>query len=360
MRVLCSFILPIALFAISSTLFLWLLLDRANANATRHLSRRDAYDDIYGSPDFQQADSNDRGNGDDEKHSKDNKDDPPRGQPFESVAVTTTTVVIVQAGGATPSPYNNQILMNNTQSSSVSDPNETGIVDQLHDDQEALHRMALIVSLVGGIGGIAIIASIVVFTRARILKKRRLREQDTLDLQETAAPAAQRLRTADDEDNNSNSNNGGNNNNNSNDHDSTVTPVPSAPPAPSLLLDPPVTRRRHIMSLHSQMAPAPSAPTAKELEQEEPPPRCPHVSSSSWCDDDIPTSPPEAPPPAYTPTAPPFYALPLSVIRSTSSSNSPSTHSTLDDLLPHRDASQLQQQHQGEPSTAGRGTSDTV
>ncbi|ORZ00745.1 hypothetical protein BCR43DRAFT_485731 [Syncephalastrum racemosum] len=296
----------------------------------------------------------------------------------KTVIVNITTVVIA------PSPDPNKVYHDNNtyahqqeqpHSSKPADPNQSTnndgeIVDQLQEDQQALSRMVAILSVVGGVGAIAIVATVVIFTRMRMRKKQHHKQDD----ESTDASSVHTTRS------------------NDNAHTGAVTdagdpgeqvlpdrpgsemsslPVdaPSAPPAP-LFFDsashPPQQmvhnqdRRRRIISMVSQTAPpAPSAPSAKELESphyqstaatatatatataaattanaantasfepsssthpsssSHPPhtyhhqhhhhpqhqhvPPCPHCLHDSL----------EAPPPAYTPSAPPYSAFPV-------------------------------------------------
>ncbi|KAI9321000.1 hypothetical protein BX666DRAFT_1262296 [Dichotomocladium elegans] len=304
----------------------------------------------------------------------------------KSVFANVTTVVVIPSDG---NKYTSNVYPNdndhgnqqdvssggsgNNSNNSASDPsNDNNVTEQLKQDQAALRRMITILSVVGGVGAIAVVVSVLVFTRMRTNKRKRFEAEE------------EALRV------NGSSNNGscnGNSNHNNNDVasiDTTSTtrggllvtataeatpplarttpspadmdhsmPIPSAPPAPEPFLasldQSTYERRRNIISTISQATPAPSAPTAKELdgmielpssqttgssssamattgssslisnqhpspseqnkrypqyEQGQHYPHTPHALSAS------PVEPPEGPPPAYTPSAPPFYALP--------------------------------------------------
>lgn len=52
--------------------------------------------------------------------------------------------------------------------------NEDSLEEQLRDDQAALNRMVTILSLIGGLGGIAVVATVIIFTKTRRRRKREL------------------------------------------------------------------------------------------------------------------------------------------------------------------------------------------
>lgn len=283
-------------------------------------------------------------------------------QSNEVVIVEVTTVVVVAGGG------NDQQVIDNdhgndkpsstqaAQNPQIQDPNQNGAIeDQLQDDQEALNRMQLILSLVCGIGGVALIGGVVVFTRLRIRKKRM---RAALENAETSNPSENEERHSMQVlDNSRRSGNNDNNDGNTADQppSSPSLLLPSAPPVPFEIADPP-SERRHVVSLQSQLTPAPSAPPAKELDADDdaahdtlyPIPHrgtsLPIATSSSCphCHDAPPV--PEVPPPAYTPSAPPLYALqldhaPTEQVSSSSLTSRGSSTSTQDGLLlsQHRD-----------------------
>lgn len=311
----------------------------------------------------------------------------------ETIILNITTIVIapgpdlnkVYHDGDNYAHQQQQQGQGGSQQPPISDPNKSSddnqIEHQLAEDQEALHRMITILSIVGGVGAIAVAATILIFTRMRI-RKRKLRE---MELEKATAAANQRNESDDSDDDNaaqettarsrslddhrcgrrhhhyhsaprrartvhSPSPSSAESDNND--------PVPSAPPAPAFLtsLEQPVydpfEHRRRIISMASQTAPAPSAPTAKELDAGDGEPSCnirardkdetsilcPHCERHHHHHHPaaaaIPMEPPEMPPPAYTPSAPPMYILPplLPASSSTSSSSQP--------LLPQRRHSQ--------------------
>lgn len=293
----------------------------------------------------------------------------------KTVIVNITTVVIAPSPDPNKVYHDNNTYAHQQEqphSSKPADPNQSTnsdgeIVDQLQEDQQALSRMVAILSVVGGVGAIAIVATVVIFTRMRMRKKQRKQDDESTDTSsvhttrsndhagtssggEDPGEPAQPERSVDEV-------------------SSLPADTPSAPPAP-LFLDsvshppspsqlPPQQmlhnqdRRRRIISMLSQTAPpAPSAPSAKELEsphyrpittnttaidvatattsfeasssshpsslhphhihhhqhhhheqqqQRQHPSPCPHCLHD----------PLEAPPPAYTPSAPPYSALPL-------------------------------------------------
>lgn len=227
---------------------------------------------------------------------------------------------------------------------SINDPNKkNSVVDDLEKDKQALKRMSTILSLVGGLGVIAIVATIVIFTRmrSRHRKQRELDEEgnegstyelsNDVDRPNTIHSSDTSIHdTGPEEESVSSAST------NSNDIDQPLI-EPSAPPALSIIdegnrhslinKEALLHNRRNVISMSSQgSAPSPSAPTAKELDA-----MVDEQGSTSSSDNDShhhhPTSSttqpsnctrcapsilvaPELPPPAYTPSAPPHYALP--------------------------------------------------
>ncbi|KAI8140034.1 hypothetical protein BJV82DRAFT_624860 [Fennellomyces sp. T-0311] len=237
----------------------------------------------------------------------------------ETVIVDVTTVVVVAAGG---SP-NNQVMGEAT----VADENEeTTFANQLEDDQEALHRTALILALVGGLIGIAIVASVVIFTKMRIRKRKKNQQQQQPDDDEATSTHISSLRRR-----SSSTSSSCSNRNNDNE--------PSAPPSDE-------NATQVIVPVDDAPQPAPSAPTAKELDAAYtnmpvlyPMTNQQGASSSQECPhclEHTPSSPPEMPPPAYTPTAPPLYALPPPSTSTSSASLSSETDTVNDRLIPSR------------------------
>ncbi|KAI9258047.1 hypothetical protein BDA99DRAFT_573337 [Phascolomyces articulosus] len=221
----------------------------------------------------------------------------------KTIIVNITTVIIA------PSPDPNRVVHDNdtyaqqqdnpngNNNNNVGDPNDDDtIAEQLEQDQAALKRMVTILSVVGGVGAIAVVATIVIFTRLRV-KKRKQRE---LELEEAElrdderhpnkSNTLQQQRTSssnDDDDNYQNDDDDDDDDDHTalsqqrqrprhnDDNDDTLDvsmerqdgPIPSAPPAPSFLEDQQPRRRNIISMVTSQnAAPAPSAPTAKELD----------------------------------------------------------------------------------------------
>ncbi|KAI7853667.1 hypothetical protein BDC45DRAFT_510791 [Circinella umbellata] len=279
----------------------------------------------------------------------------------ETVIINVTTVVVVAAGGK---------VLNTPVTTTVAPEGQNGdtFENQLQDDQEALHRTTLILGLVGGLIGIALVASIVIFTKMRIRKRKSSKERDDHLVGSSSSNSSEydgHYTITDDE--NSDYNSTRNDNNIGNDssirhqqlllthqrmdneyqNDDAPSLQPSAPPAEDPVIE--TNQQRRVIPIRSQMTPAPSAPTAKELDAANNntnvnddysnmpilyPMRPPNVGGSSTtahnhqeqqqqstsssstacphCFEHTPSAPPvlEAPPPAYTPTAPPLYALP--------------------------------------------------
>ncbi|CAO3649106.1 unnamed protein product [Mucor fragilis] len=241
-------------------------------------------------------------------------------------------------------------------STNLNDPNskKDDIEENLKDDQQTLKRMIMILSLVGGLGVIAVVATIVIFTKMRV-KNRKQREIDEegnegstfelshdVDRQSTAsntsysggdgaaANAGQEgalLGSA--------SSTAPSSSTTSSQANGRALTEPSAPPALMMIegLQEPLHRsRRNVVSMSSQTtAPSPSAPTAKELDAMDEDSSAAATTSTSYnhhmlhhghhhhqqeqinnCSRCTPMMmAPELPPPAYTPSAPPHYALPI-------------------------------------------------
>ncbi|KAI7877446.1 hypothetical protein K492DRAFT_171724 [Lichtheimia hyalospora FSU 10163] len=304
----------------------------------------------------------------------------------ETVYVNVTTVVVVDGDGNNgnnnddpnkvyhDSNYANQQEQPPPDQSSdhsdknMQDPNsnndDDNVTEQLHQDQAALKRMVTILSVVGGVGAIAVVATLIIFTRMRARKRKQRELEEEADLRGGG------------EGNCSSDNSSRGDDSHIEEHPldpSTTTattttgdddgpmPIPSAPPAPAPFLaslhQSTYERRRNMVSIISQTTPQPSAPSAKELdamadqqaaiaatstnsedhdiasgsrsmpssqeEQESSKPQpssssCPHCEHHHHHQQHLsplpppPTHPmePEAPPPAYTPSAPPLYILP--------------------------------------------------
>jgi hypothetical protein len=265
------------------------------------------------------------------------------------INITLTTIVY---GSAQPTIHNasntaaaRQQQQQQQATSPVSDPNGESLKSKLEEDQAALRRMIMILSLVGGLGVIAVVATVVIFTRmrARNRKQRENEEEGNEDsTYELSGGMDQHSETSISPDSTQNSNppsnhdNEDNNNNDDNDDDANNQHIePSAPPAlmmttvegPSSFNN--TENQRHVVSMQSQTA-APSAPTAKELDamideeaSQQPTTSNYHSHSRGMCGHCSPTMAPELPPPAYTPSAPPHYALPIEPVMATHNESSP-------------------------------------
>ncbi|KAF7724158.1 hypothetical protein EC973_001283 [Apophysomyces ossiformis] len=324
------------------------------------------------------------GNGNSYDHHDRTHDDPNKTErPHTSTTTTNengrtiivTTVII--ASGPDPNKVYHDMgsgAKQQQQGTPIDDPNksseDSSLEEQLREDQAALRRMVTILSLVGGLGVVAIVATIVIFARMRI-RKRKQAERDLEDLHAEE--------DADDHNDDNDTHEDATTNcasprsiHEMTDHSTAQPqesgmahglrsmPIPSAPPAPTLssvrsqlaVYEGP-SQRRHIISMTSQTTPAPSAPTAKELDALEPEDElCNHLSVHGYAigsgsNDPLPKtqcphcdhSPiPDAPPPAYTPSAPPLYAIPIENVVLDSSLSSSSTSSS--HLLPQRRHSQ--------------------
>jgi flagellar basal body-associated protein FliL len=210
--------------------------------------------------------------------------------------------------------------------------NDESLKSKLEEDQKALKRMILILSLVGGLGVIAIAATVIIFTRMRAKSRRLKRQQQEQEEEEEEEERGESIIPSE------TSRNSGDELGEIGDD---IPPIaePSAPPA--IQDDNMTTRPRHILSMTSQTTP--SAPTAKELDAviDTRPTTSNHVHSNAcnYC------LMPELPPPAYTPSAPPHYALPdepvtsqpaiLSRISNSSKSSSSSSLSSSSCSSPH-------------------------
>ncbi|KAI7901140.1 uncharacterized protein BX663DRAFT_515079 [Cokeromyces recurvatus] len=223
--------------------------------------------------------------------------------------------------------------------------------ENLKNDQQALKRMIIILSLVGGLGFMAVITTIIIFIRMRSRNEKiRRKETDHSSNNSTFELNANNQRRGE-------SNTIRIDSSSIHSHSSILVPPqqpsfpnnvaqtfiePSAPSALELLeeddndntilyLQP---RRHSIMSVGSQHFTAPSAPTEKELDTMQDNIEIlnsnslhhHHCSRYITTDHTLLTSPAivteidETPPPAYTPSAPPHYILPFEVNHSSSSS----------------------------------------
>ncbi|KAI8986374.1 hypothetical protein BDB01DRAFT_606769 [Pilobolus umbonatus] len=235
-----------------------------------------------------------------------------------------------------------------TMNEEIDDPNSEGVNDEVREniekDQSALKRVILILGLVGGLGVLAVITTLVIFTRVKYRnKKRQEEEEEGIDRSTYAVSNGvnQSLNEFTFNGNHNNSSNDSNSNddnsNNNNDPpsiDDRISIEPSAPPALLMSILEHNTNRpvidytepvHQVVTSSSQTsAPTPSAPTAKELDvmlegeasREETYSR--HhsldITDSPSCSRCYPLvitpDEPEVPPPAYTPSAPPHYDLP--------------------------------------------------
>ncbi|KAG2202799.1 hypothetical protein INT47_004823 [Mucor saturninus] len=257
------------------------------------------------------------------------------------VAATPSLPVFYNISGTNPAQQQQQQQQQQASQTAASDPNrQNSVKEDLEKDKQALKRMSTILSLVGGLGVIAIVATIVIFTRMR-RRHRKQRESDeegnegsTYEL----SGEADRATITDSSIPGGSSGGGGGgarSNASSSTHSLVDTPLmePSAPPALSIAEDrhsliskqAQQQNRRTVMSISSQAtAPSPSAPTAKELDGMEDEglghshvhattsaaaAATTNVASNTNCSRCTVT--PELPPPAYTPSAPPHYALPV-------------------------------------------------
>lgn len=251
------------------------------------------------------------------------------------VAATTSLPVYYNVSDKNPAQQQQSILP--TQSAAMNDPNkQNSVKDDLEKDKQALKRMSTILSLVGGLGVIAIVATIVIFTRMRS----RHRKQREIDEEGNEGSTYELSADVDQANTIDSSTPGGGNassisshSSSSSDHLDTPLIEPSAPPALSMVDDrhslinkqAQQHNRRTVMSMSSQTAaPSPSAPTAKELDamvDEQASSSSPQehnhdhaTTSASATNCSRCTIAPELPPPAYTPSAPPHYALPAEPI----------------------------------------------
>lgn len=242
------------------------------------------------------------------------------------IAATTSLPVFYNVSGTYPAQQQQQQSSTASQTASASDPNrQNSVKDDLEKDKQALKRMSTILSLVGGLGVIAIVATIVIFTRmrSRHRKQRENEEEGNEGSTYELSAEADRENTID-----SGSPTTSIASHTSSSSSSVETPLiePSAPPALSIAEDrhslinkqAQQQNRRTVMSMSSQTtAPSPSAPTAKELDGmvDEQAQASTHshdhaTTSAATTNCSRCTIAPELPPPAYTPSAPPHYALP--------------------------------------------------
>ncbi|GAN09962.1 hypothetical protein MAM1_0307c09495 [Mucor ambiguus] len=268
-------------------------------------------------------------------------------------------------------------------SSNLNDPNNNkdDLAENLRDDQQALKRMIMILSLVGGLGVIAVVATIVIFTRMRV-KNRKQREIDeegnegsTFELSHDVDRQSSASNTSDTRGGGAAAANGGQegallgstlsitsaSSTTSSQANGRALTEPSAPPALMMIegLQEPLHNRsrRNVVSMSSQTAaPSPSAPTAKELDAMDEDASTAATTSTPYnhhilhhghhhhqqeqinnCSRCTPMMmAPELPPPAYTPSAPPHYALPIEANGMEPSTTSMSASSSMSPLPSRR------------------------
>ncbi|OBZ90284.1 hypothetical protein A0J61_01668 [Choanephora cucurbitarum] len=229
---------------------------------------------------------------------------------------------------------------------SVGDPNNNnsnnssaGLEQSLESDQQALKRMVTILSLVGGLGVIAIVATVVIFTRmrARSRKQRALMEDDQHESSTFELSLENHNNSTHRSDLNEQAMSTASITSSSNDQHHRQPIEPSAPPAslvhvaiehPCIPDDPHPVQST---SLPLTTIPSPSAPTAKELDAIVDDSTVFGMHADSYGSNSIPSTSSHAhpahsvctrcspmimapelpPPPAYTPSAPPHYALPI-------------------------------------------------
>ncbi|KAI7889422.1 uncharacterized protein EV154DRAFT_514631 [Mucor mucedo] len=245
------------------------------------------------------------------------------------VAATPSLPVFYNISGTNPAQQQQQQQQQQASQTAASDPNrQNSVKEDLEKDKQALKRMSTILSLVGGLGVIAIVATIVIFTRMR-RRHRKQRESDEEGNEgstyELSGEADRATITDSSIPGGSSGDGGARSIASSSTHSLVDTPLmePSAPPALSIAEDrhsliskqAQQQNRRTVMSISSQAtAPSPSAPTAKELdgmEDEGLGHSHDHATTSAATNCSRCTVTPELPPPAYTPSAPPHYALPV-------------------------------------------------
>ncbi|KAI9476497.1 MAG: hypothetical protein EXX96DRAFT_577354 [Benjaminiella poitrasii] len=294
----------------------------------------------------------------------------------------TTNIVNMTKPGSGNQQQTGNVDFNDPNSNNSSKSSDQKLEESLKNDQQALRRMIMILSLVGGLGFIAIVATIVIFTRMRARNRKQRKEMNHSNSSSSSSSTFEL-----NADNQPRSGQGV-----ANVTDSTsimtqssvlsqhlavssspslrsnyTTPAihsfiePSAPPAVELLEDnitttPPAVlylqhRRNNILSMSSQTStvPFPSAPTAKELDAIDDLTantnafhhncsRCTATTTTTTTTatehsllipSDIIISEDEIPPPAYTPSAPPHYILPFEMNHSSSISHLPARRHSL-------------------------------
>ncbi|KAI9031042.1 hypothetical protein CLU79DRAFT_732656 [Phycomyces nitens] len=279
--------------------------------------------------------------------------------------VIVTTIIIV----SNPDPDqvframgdgDNKSKQTNQDTSTMADPNnsdqtenqtEEELEDSYRRKKNEVRRMVTIASLVGGLGGVAVVTATIILTRVRIRRRREMAAKNihaddsdsesdlSTDIENGGFPPQERQRQTLDTSREVNQDRS--------------PPEPSAPPAPlspsmghvrSVVYESCPPRRTLSMQLQHS-APLPSAPTIKELDglangYHAMPPlfqiqgsshanhsEASHPSSSTaacpHCKPSELLVPPEVPPPAYTPSAPPLYSMPPGSLQRSSGSHSP-------------------------------------
>ncbi|KAI8374170.1 uncharacterized protein BYT42DRAFT_393313 [Radiomyces spectabilis] len=226
--------------------------------------------------------------------------------------------------------------------SPISDPNQERDQQRLETDQHNLHTLLVVASTIGGTCAVAVMVTLILVIRKRSLKRQNQKDDIEPSGNENAhGPSGYELTTYPSNRVGPGGHAGVPNtfygpNEADMPHLSTL-PMPSAPPAPSELIGTisPFDDQHAVAvsnygshSIHSPIVPddtivTPSAPSAKEFtDVQETRMNCGESSSAAGvsprspcphCDMHSPqfTDLPNVPPPAYTPSAPPFYALPL-------------------------------------------------
>ncbi|KAG1439202.1 hypothetical protein G6F56_012366 [Rhizopus delemar] len=194
---------------------------------------------------------------------------------YTTVVETASPIVIHSIYDAGSAGQQQQQSDSAATTSSATTASSDEIKSEDNQNQSAIKRMIMILSLVGGLGVIAIVATAVIFTRIRAKNKRKREEalvhEDSI-IEQDIAPSAPPPPAA-----------------------TPATPATATITTPPALMAVTPIQGRHISISHV----APSAPTAKELDGVV-------DDHDEGCSRFI---VPEGPPPAYTPSAPPHYAL---------------------------------------------------
>jgi hypothetical protein len=248
-------------------------------------------------------------------------------EPNSIVSVTNTSVSI-------PNNTDNKTRNGRPATTRTSNKDEDSLEEQLKDDQMALKRMVTILSLVGFIGALAIVAIIVIFTKMRRRKQRiNSKISNTLDNDDDELSTDSQTTTTGTRHRDSSmdhslsvetpsTQNDVSNINNMSIQSTNISmqrlrlpntgtieedPQPSAPILPN-------RHQRTLPLMQQSPSPIPSAPTAKELDQQEldnttdlHPQYNDHSEPTSSVNTTTIVTTPDLPPPAYTPNASPLY-----------------------------------------------------